>query len=422
MAGVRRVVFAGAYGIRNAGDDAPLLVMCDALRRRHPEVDFEFTVLARHPDPELERAAGARFLPNLEHESRAAARARRLRGFNRGDDRSDRDALEAAIAAADLVIAGAGNALVDLTIDRLRGPVPLLWVYAVLAARHGTPFFLYGISAGPLATARGRRLSAWIARHSAAVTPRDRRSAALLEELAPGVALEVLPDPVLGLAPASDEEFAHALSAEGLPRRTSRPRLALALRELASLRPDEGHRERSLVVETLRSLATRWEFIFVPQSTYVECDDRREAEAVAGALGQASCRIVRGRHPPGVLMRFYETARATLAIRLHGAVFSSMRGVPAVALAYLPKVRGFMEEVGLGPACFELEQATPRVLAGAVERSLGLRAPLAQRCQELADLVPRHAERAGELLGLEPAAVRPARSGDVFPRTRAERR
>jgi len=395
----RRLLFAGAYGIRNAGDDAPLRVLSDDLRRAHPGVEFELAFLARHADEELERWASARRVANPEHESRAAARGRGFRGLNPGDDRADLERLEDEIRAADLIVAGAGNALVDLTIDLFRGPVPLLALYAFLADLHGKPLFLYGISAGPLSTRRGRELSAWIARRAAAVTVRDPASRALLAELVPGLDVALLPDPVLGLAPAGEAEFARALATEAIPRRGARPRLALALRDLAFL----GF-ERGLVLETLRRLAPRWEFLFVPQSTYGECDDRLEAEAVARALGSEHVHLVRGRHAPDVLMRFYETATATLAVRLHGAVFSAMAGTPVVGLAYLPKVRGFLERVGAGAACFELGRATPEALAAAIERAaLQDRAALARRCAELARDVPEYAQRAAALLALEPA-------------------
>src|SRR5262245_45652110 len=114
MSARRSVVFVGAYGIRNAGDDAPLLVLARGLRALHPEVEFRFTVVGRHPDPLLERLSGASFLRNPEHESRAASRGRWFRGLNPGDDRTDLEALETAIREADLVVAGAGNVLIDL--------------------------------------------------------------------------------------------------------------------------------------------------------------------------------------------------------------------------------------------------------------------------------------------------------------------
>jgi len=151
----------------------------------------------------------------------------------------------------------------------------------------------------------------------------------------------LLPDPVLGLEPADDARFARALEREGIPRAGRRPRLALALRDLSFM----GF-GRELVLETLRRLAPECELLFVPQCTDHDCDDRLEAEALARELPGAVVHQVRARHAPDVLMRFYETAAATLAVRLHGAVFSAMAGTPVVGLAYLPKVRGFLERAG----------------------------------------------------------------------------
>ncbi len=397
MSAPKRVVFVGAYGIQNAGDDAPLLVLARGLRARFPAQRFEFTVVARHPDALIERVAGARFLPNPEYPDRASAQGKGFRGLNPGDDRSDLEQVEHAIRAADLVVAGAGNALVDLAFDLFRGPVPLLALYSFLADVHRTPLFLYGISAGPLRTQRGRELSGWIARRAAAVTVRDEASRALLAELAPECGVELLPDPVLGLAPADEAAFERALVEEGIPRRGARPRLALALRDLAFLGVG-----RELVRETLRRLAPRCEFLFVPQCTDRDCDDRQEAEALARTLPEATIHRVRARHAPDVLMRFYETAEATLAIRLHGAVFSAMAGTPVVALAYLPKVRGFLERVGLAASCFELAEATPELLAAAVERGAQPgREELRGTCRELGRGVEAYVSRAGALLGLE---------------------
>ena len=408
MSARRRIVLVGAYGIQNAGDDAPLLVLARRLRARFPEVELEFTVFARHPDALIEEAAGARFLPNPEYPSRAAARGRWFRGLNPGDERADLEQLERAIAEADLVVAGAGNVLVDIAIDLFRGPVPLLALYAFLADVHRTPLMLYGVSAGPLRTARGRELAGWIARRAAAVTVRDAASRALLSELAPECEVELLPDPVLGLEPASDAAFERALAQEGIPRHGARPRLALALRELAFLGTG-AELGRELVRATLERLARRYELLFVPQCTDPESDDRAEAAALAGALPDARAHLVRARHAPDVLMRFYETAQATLAIRLHGAVFSAMAGTPVVGLAYLPKVRGFLERIGAGARAFELDRCTPDELAAAIEHATRAdRGELARACRQLGAGVEGYVARAGALLELETRAALPA--------------
>jgi polysaccharide pyruvyl transferase WcaK-like protein len=391
----RKVVFAGAYGIQNAGDDAPLVVMTRALREASPEVEYDFAVLARHADPLLAEATGARFVPNPEYPSRALAAGKFFRGLNPGDERGDLERLEHEIRTADLVVAGAGNALVDLSIGLFRGPVPLLALYAFLADLHRTPLFLYGISAGPLATERGRELSSWIVRRAAAVTVRDEASRALLAELAPEATVRVLPDPVLGLEPAGDAAFERALERERIPRAPDRPRLALALRDLSFLGFDRG-----CVVAALRALAPRWELLFVPQCTDRECDDRMEAEAVVRELPGARCHVVRERHGPDVLARFYGLAAATLAVRLHGAVFSAMAGVPVVALSYLPKVRGFLERVGLERGVHELASVTPEALGASVEAARSVdREALRRRVRRLAAGTAEYAAIAAQLSG-----------------------
>ena len=396
----KRVVLLGAYGIESAGDDAPLLVLTERLRRAHPEVSFEFTVIARHPDPLIESLAGVRFLPNLEHESREAARGRWFHGLNPGDDTEHLGAVSREIQEADLVVAGAGNFLVDLTIDVLRGPVPLFATYAFLCDLHRTPFLLYGISAGPLATSYGRQLSSWMVRRSAAVTCRDDASVALLRELDPEARPLRLPDPVLGLRPAGDEEVAALFAEEGIDAETERPRLALALRDVSFLDFD-----RNVLVEALRELAADYELLFVPQCTYADGDDREEAERIARALPDATVHQVRGRHAPSTLMRVYETADATIAMRLHGAVFSALAGVPPVGIAYLPKVASFLEEFGLGELSVSLAGATPEGLVERVRRSRHVDAgQLVEQCRSAALGVDGYVTLASRLLRLTPAS------------------
>jgi len=400
MAVRRHVVLIGAHGTENAGDDAPLLVITEGLRRMHPAVDFAFTVFSRHDDPLPEVPADVTFLPGVEVDTGDDPPGAWFRGSPRGDDGTDFDRVDATIRDADLVIAGAGNALIDVPAEPFRGPLGLLATYTFLADLHRTPLLLYGVSAGPLSTRRGRDLAAWIVRRASAVTVRDRSSAVLLDRLAPEVHAEVLPDPVLAIPPADDATFEAALAAEGIPREGQGPRLALALRDLSAL----GH-DRTLVVETLERLSDRFEFLFVPQSVYREADDRAEAMTIADSLGGAVCHVVQGRYPPGVLQRFFGTANVTLAVRLHGAVLSAMSGVPVVALSYLPKVASFVETVGLEELAYDIELADPKTLAEAVAQASDRDGdPLRRRCAYLARSVSGYLRHASRLLELTPDA------------------
>lgn len=402
----RHIVFAGAYGIQNSGDDAPLLVMTEGLRRRHPEVEFRFTVLARHSDPVLEATSGSRLIPNLEYQSREEAAGKWFRGFNFVDDRSDLEAVEDSIRDADLVVAGAGNFLIDIAFDLFRGPIPLCASYAFMADLHRTPFMLYGITAGPLRSERARRLSAWIARRSAVATCRDQVSADLLREIDPHLSVEVYPDPVLGLEPAPDARFEKALEIEKLGRKGSRPRLAIAWRDLDFLDFDG-----QILIEALRELSREYELLFVPQGTGRDCNDRLIARAIIAEIGAANVYSIQHRHSPDVLMRFYETADVTLAARLHGAVFSARVGTPVAGFAYLPKVSSFLDAVGLGDHCVGIGEATPGAIVSAVAGAKQVdRMSVRNRAAVLAEGVSAYFDRASALLALPAtqASRRPA--------------
>ena len=360
----KRILLVGAYGIRNAGDDAPLEFLVQGLRERQPEVEFRFDVLARHTDPLLEDRLGLRFYRNLEYTSCAAARGRKFRGFNTGDGSHALRLAQELIRRADLVVAGAGNVLTDLSIDVLRGPVPLLSTYAFLADLQRVPMMLFGIGAGPLESQHGRELAAWILRRAAWVTCREEPSRRLLHDLAPEVEVERLPDPVLGIPRASDDELCALWQQEGLSPVGERPRLAVSVRDLRN-----GGAHRARLAAALRELSADYELLFVPQCCGVDCDDREEARLLAKELPPGSARQLNSRHPPAVLRRVYEEVEATLAMRLHATVFSTMAGTPTTAIAYLPKVRSFMEEVGLDSQLLSLE-SEPREIVARVRESV----------------------------------------------------
>lgn len=359
-----RIAIAGGYGHSSAGDDAPLIVLTDALREGFPEEEFDFAVISRHDDPRLMQRCGTRHVPNLEYDTREASRGKWFRGLNYGDDRQALEAVEKEIAEADVLCIGAGSMLTDIAFGTFRGPIPLTGVYAMLAKLHRTPYILFGMSVGPFRTRRGPLVAGWLARDAAAVTCRDYDSTGTLQGLAGVAKIYTWPDPVLALKPASDAMAAVMLKDEMIPPKGARPRLALALRELGF----KGlPRPNPLVVETLRELAAEWEFLFIPQCTYSDCDDRLEAALTAKRLPEDTvCPLVSGEWPPEVLMRAYDSCDAALTMRLHGAVFASMAGVPTFALNYLPKVAAFMHGIGAEGRCFELDKTTPKELATAI--------------------------------------------------------
>jgi polysaccharide pyruvyl transferase WcaK-like protein len=289
----------------------------------------------------------------------------------------------------------------------------LLATYAFMADLHRVPMMLYGIGVGPLATRAGRDLSAWIARRAALVTCRDATSARWIAELAPEAAVEQLPDPVLGLRPAEDAELEALWREEGIEPRSERPRLALALRDVRFL---GDHRPRLL--DALRELSADFDMLFVPQCTGTDCDDREEGFALERELPGARCLHIRHRHLPSVLARTYESADATLALRLHGAVFSVMAGTPTTAIAYLPKVRAFMESVDLGRQVLELEDSGAKIAARVSSSLGGTTATSRQRLESAKAGTTAYLERIEALLGLGPGTEPQPALGGLAARDR----
>ena len=88
-------------------------------------------------------------------------------------------------------------------------------------------------------------------------------------------------------------------------------------------------------------------FLFLPQSTYQEDDDRELARwLVARAPAGTCCLLVQQRHHPRDLIALYGLATGTIAARLHAAVFSTIACTPVAGINYLPKVKGFMDKLG----------------------------------------------------------------------------
>lgn len=345
----KRILFAGAYGIENAGDDLPLIVMCEQLKKLAPNIDFEFHVLSRHPNKWEEDKYGVKTIKNLEYESGEEAKGKWFKGLNYGDDKKDLLRIINEIKQSDLLIFGAGNFLIDITIDVFRGPIPLLALYVFLAKLYNKKVMLYGISAGPLRTEWGQDLSRWIVENSDIVTVRDEQSKKdLMNILVKPKQIYVLPDATIGAESTNQKTTRDILKKEGILE-SDKKKIGIALRDLSVvLPPDKAEGSWKQLANSLNELKNDCEFIFIPQSTYKEDDDRTTARKFVQRLDKdVTYYIIKNRYDPREIVDLYGYCDATLSIRLHGTVFSVIAGTPVIAINYLPKVEGFMKSMGL---------------------------------------------------------------------------
>lgn len=345
-----RLLLAGAYGNRNAGDDIPLLV----LRQQLP--DAHISVLVRHGDDTY--PPDIRQVRNPEHETSAAAWGRRFRGLNPGDNTTALRVARKAIAEADAIVLGAGNWMTDISFAHWRGPMQLAELYTVLARSYGVPVVHYGLGIGPLDTVGGQGLAAWLLGMADLVTVRDARSLALARELAPGANARLVADACFGWRRIPGAEVRGSGEGGGAD-------IGVSVRDLTrtgTVCDDVGGDGLDRLREVLFALQCCGQRLrFIPQSTYADDDDR----AAASALGLQECDHIETRLSPDGLLDAYASCRAVLAVRLHGVVLAAMAGVPVVGLTYRPKVRAACE--ALHVPCFGLDAPARGIVDAVLE-------------------------------------------------------
>jgi polysaccharide pyruvyl transferase CsaB len=97
----------------------------------------------------------------------------------------------------DLLIMGGGGILMDLYRNN-----PIVYgMYAYMARTTKTPYVIYGVGAGPIATTLGRKLLRYIGNGAKVVTVRDPKSKDLLQSIGVKQAIHVIADPAFFIQP-----------------------------------------------------------------------------------------------------------------------------------------------------------------------------------------------------------------------------
>ncbi len=286
----RGVVICGAYGMKNAGDDAVLSAIRAALLRL--DENAPLTVIARG-GRRTGRAAGMA----------GAGRLNVLRWLG-------------AMGRARLFILGGGSLLQDVTSRRS------LWYYLLLlraAKAMGCATMLYGVGAGPIVREADRRRTArYLNAYADVISVRD------------GDSLDTLRD-----------------------WSVTKPRLLLGADPALSLPAAGGQRERRAGF-VLRAWPGFWTHVpeFAQAARYVYeryrlppvffClapEDRQAAKSVCADLEGVPYTLSADPRRVGRMA-------VVLSMRLHGLVFALRDGVPAAGVSYDPKVDAFCKEAG----------------------------------------------------------------------------
>lgn len=323
-----RVVISGYYGFGNLGDEAILATMVQQLGDH-----AELVVLSADPA----RTA-------VEHGVRAV-------------NRMDMTAIMQELRGARLFLSGGGGLMQDVT-----GPFSVAYYGGLLkmAQWMGVPTMVFGQGVGPLNAPLNRMLVKSAFKGTRVVTVRDQASLDLLSAMhLPEDRLVLTADPVLCLEPTDPGRIAQIWAGTGL--RPDVPTIAV------SVRPWHTWFERQFkVFSTVLShvsSACGAQIMLLP---FQQPGDERITEELRDCLAYRPAEqapAVAMLHEwlsPQEMLGLIGRMELVVAMRLHAVIMAAASGVPAVGIAYDPKVAHFAEQWGfpLIPSVEALDDAS----------------------------------------------------------------
>ena len=301
-----------------------------------------------------------------------------------------------ALAGARLLISGGGSLVQDVT--SARSALYYLGVMAA-AAWQGVPVAVVGQGVGPIERQWVRRLAGRAFGRAQILSVRDATSAGVLADLGVRSPVHVGADLAL-IAPAADEARArNLLGSVGLDR--SRGLIGVAVR------PWPGLVDAAGLGDGVRRVAATYGFrvAVIPFDRRVDGPLSREVATAAGG------ELLEVAHPQD-LLALVGAMDVVLGVRLHALVFAVSQGVPAVGLAYDPKVSAFMSEVNL-PGLLSVD-ATGLAVAEMLARTVDARSVLRSRVKAAQPVLRARAASSLDLVASllkEDAAKRPDGAG-----------
>ena len=236
-----------------------------------------------------------------------------------------------ALAGARLLISGGGSLVQDVTSARSA----LYYIGTMLAASmRRVPFAVVGQGVGPVRRPWIRRLAAAAFNRAQAISVRDAASARVLRGMGVVIPVDVGADLAARLTPCLPQRAVELLARSGLG--ASAPCLGVAVRPWKILAD----------ISTIGRAVRRFAGAHGAQVAVFPFDRTRDLEISHAVAAASGGRVVQAATPQD-LLGLVGAMDLMLCVRLHALIFATIQAVPAVALAYDPKVTAFASEMGL---------------------------------------------------------------------------
>ncbi len=303
-----KYLLSGYYGFGNAGDEAVLCGVMDAIKTQDTSAHF---IVTSGNAPQTQKRY------EIEYSIRAIGR------------QNPRE-LMSAMRECDVFISGGGSLLQDVTSVRNVIYYTSLMRLARLFRR---PLVVYAQGVGPLNERISQRLARAAMQSAQVLTVRDDDSAQLLRRIGVTRPIEVVADPVWLLKPSKIEA------------KSSVPTWNVALRSWPNVSTETeieySNRTFSAIIGAAKTANVRLRFLPMQPS-----EDAPLAEKFRSQMN-ANDEIVNlhDTHPREI-MAHCGRCDVMIAMRLHALIFAAAQKIPCVSINYDPKVASLAKLIG----------------------------------------------------------------------------
>jgi len=319
---IAKIMISGYYGFNNTGDEAILKSMVGAFKEKISQM--KITVLSQNP-----------LQTSQTYQVKAINRLHLI------------DIMRC-LRDTNLFISGGGGLLQDST---GKGWSILYYLGLILVAKTvKVPVMIYAQGIGPVNKQINKKLMKWILNKVDLITVRDKPSKELLENL--GVvkpSIYVNSDPVFLLKKKNINNIIdrHPLIQQ-LINSDNRPLIGVSVREYKG----NGLDSKSIFAQAADYLVENYQakIIFLP---FKFDEDVYSSEEIL-SLMKNKAEVLKIKLEPEELLSVLSRLSLLVGVRLHSIIFSSIANIPFVAFNYDPKVKYFVEDLGLSELLLEI--------------------------------------------------------------------
>lgn len=310
-----KVVISGYYGAKNSGDEAVLRSILLALEEQASQqgVKVEPTVLSIDPDA-TQKLHNVKAIPRMQL-----------------------SAIYKALKDADGLISGGGSLLQDATGVK---SIPYYTGIIRLAQWLKKPTFIYAQGIGPVNRGWLSPFIKHAMQKSSYISLRDEQSAQYLQRIGVKRAIDVVPDPVMGM-PLPEQINVPESS-------TSLPIIGISVRFWREDRADLKRVADALVqLSQKRDVCIRFLPFHLPDD--IEASKFVMSYMQVGLSKDSKLELANIGEDPQQMLCAVNQCDVLFGMRLHALIYAANRKVPLLGLSYDPKIDQFLKRMNALP-------------------------------------------------------------------------